>query len=84
MSNHGGFTAAGASKRRSAVIKNINKDSVYCDTDAIYCIEKTGHWIKHKNNGIDYIECSNCSTWFLRMHLVRNSYCPNCGEKKEV
>lgn len=42
---------------------------------------KTGHWIEHKNNGMTYIECSECSSWFLRMYLTRNSYCPNCGTK---
>ena len=42
---------------------------------------KTGHWIEHKNNGMSYIECSECSCWFLRMYLTRNSYCPNCGTK---
>ena len=42
---------------------------------------KTGHWITHKHNGIEYMECSECSTWFLRLYLTRNSYCPNCGAK---
>lgn len=42
---------------------------------------KTGHWIEHEHNGIVHIECSKCSTWFLRCHLLRNSYCPNCGAK---
>jgi len=42
---------------------------------------KTGHWIDHKHNGMAYIECSKCSSWFLRMYLTRNSYCPNCGVK---
>ena len=40
---------------------------------------KTGYWIEHKHNGMSYIECSKCSTWFLRMYLTRNSFCPNCG-----
>lgn len=40
-----------------------------------------GHWIEHKHNGIEHIECSECLTWFLRSHLLRNSYCPNCGKK---
>ena len=40
---------------------------------------RKGHWIEHKCNGMSYIECSKCSTWFLRMYLTRNSYCPNCG-----
>ena len=45
---------------------------------------KTGHWIEHIHNGMHYIECSKCSSWFLRMYLTRNSYCPNCGAKMEV
>ena len=40
---------------------------------------RKGHWIEHVRNGLVRIECSNCSYWFLRSHLVRNSYCPNCG-----
>lgn len=44
---------------------------------------KTGYWIEHEHNGIAYIECSECSTWFLRAHLIRNTYCPNCGKKME-
>lgn len=44
---------------------------------------KTGHWIEHERNGIAHIECSECSSWFLRSHLVRNSYCPNCGTKMQ-
>lgn len=40
-----------------------------------------GYWIKHTNNGIEYLECSNCSTWFIKFYLSRNSYCPNCGKK---
>lgn len=43
--------------------------------------EKTGWWIEHEHDGISHIECSGCSTWFLRMYLTRNSYCPNCGRK---
>ena len=42
---------------------------------------KTGHWIEHEHNGILHIECSECLSWFLRAHLPRNSYCPNCGAK---
>lgn len=42
---------------------------------------KTGHWIEHEQNEIAYIECSECLTWFLRCHLTRNSFCPNCGVK---
>lgn len=44
----------------------------------------TGHWIKHEHNGIGHIECSECLCWFLEAHLLRNSYCPNCGAKMEV
>lgn len=43
---------------------------------------KTGHWIVHeKPNGIRYLECSCCNIWYLNEHLLRNSYCPNCGAK---
>ena len=41
-----------------------------------------GEWIKHENpKGVFSLECSNCSCWFLREHLVRNTYCPNCGAR---
>ena len=43
--------------------------------------QKVGRWIEHINNGMHYIECPKCSSWFLRMYLTRNSYCPNCGAK---
>jgi hypothetical protein len=45
--------------------------------------QKTGHWIKHEQNGIGHIECSECLAWFLEPHLLRNSYCPNCGARME-
>ena len=38
---------------------------------------KTGHWIDHDK----HIECDKCKTWFLKDHLIRKSYCPNCGAK---
>lgn len=41
----------------------------------------TAEWIEHNSNGMTYIECSNCSSYFLREYLTRNSYCPNCGKK---
>lgn len=44
---------------------------------------KVGYWIEHVHNGIHYIECPKCSSWFLRMYLTRNSYCPNCGCKMQ-
>ena len=40
---------------------------------------KTGHWIVHMKDGISHIECSACRVWFLKSHLIRNSFCPNCG-----
>ena len=45
--------------------------------------QKMGRWIEHKHNGSSHLECSECSVWFARIHLVRNSYCPNCGTKME-
>lgn len=50
--------------------------------------EKTGKWIIHENNQtqmfVDYIECDCCNSWFVSEHLVRRSYCPNCGAKMQV
>lgn len=43
------------------------------------CISRKGYWIEHKHGGIEHIECSKCRCWFLRSHLIRNTYCPNCG-----
>lgn len=51
------------------------------DTIALEQEPKTGHWIEHEQNEIAHIECSECLTWFLRCHLTRNSFCPNCGAK---
>ena len=43
---------------------------------------KTGHWIVHeKPHGIKYLECPYCNIWYLNDHLIRNSYCPNCGAR---
>ena len=42
---------------------------------------KTGHWIEHQGTFRPHIECSECSCWFLREDLPRNSYCPNCGSR---
>ncbi|MBQ1294362.1 MAG: hypothetical protein IIY21_10010 [Clostridiales bacterium] len=45
---------------------------------------KTGKWIVHeKPHGIRYLECSYCNIWYLNEHLIRNSYCPNCGAKMQ-
>lgn len=38
---------------------------------------KKGRWIEHPM----HIECDQCRVWFLKKHLIRNSYCPNCGAK---
>lgn len=40
-----------------------------------------GKWIKHENNPrfVDCLECPFCNCWFVHEHLVRNSFCPNCG-----
>ncbi len=46
--------------------------------------QKSGHWIVHeKPYGIRYLECPYCNIWYLNEHLIRNSYCPNCGAKME-
>jgi hypothetical protein len=44
--------------------------------------QKSGKWIVHeKPYGIRYLECPYCNIWYLNEHLIRNSYCPNCGAK---
>ena len=44
--------------------------------------QKSGKWIVHeKPHGIRYLECPYCNIWYLNEHLIRNSYCPNCGAK---
>lgn len=43
---------------------------------------KPNKWIVHeKPHGIRYLECPYCNIWYLNEHLIRNSYCPNCGAK---
>ncbi len=43
---------------------------------------KLGNWIIHeKPHGIRYLECPYCNIWYLNEHLIRNSYCPNCGAR---
>lgn len=39
---------------------------------------KTRIWDSGEN-----LECPFCETTFLHEHLVRNSYCPNCGARME-
>ena len=44
--------------------------------------QKSGKWIVHeKPQGIRYLECPYCNIWYLNEHLIRNSYCPNCGAR---
>ena len=46
--------------------------------------KKVGQWIVHeKPHGIRYLECPYCNIWYLNEHLIRNSYCPNCGAKMQ-
>ena len=39
-----------------------------------------GEWIDHGN----HIECNQCGVWFLKDHLIRKSFCPNCGAKMQM
>ena len=79
---HSGYEADAISRR---AVKELYYKDGYIDFRKIYELPpvnpqpKTEHWIEHKINGMAYIECSKCSSWFLRMYLTRNSYCPNCG-----
>lgn len=34
-----------------------------------------GEWLDHGK----HIECNQCKVWFLKDHLIRKSFCPNCG-----
>lgn len=72
---------------------NSNGDKDYCmetlrdfvaELSSVTPQQKINHWIEHKYNGMEYIECPKCLSWFLRMHLTRNSYCPNCGAKMQA
>lgn len=46
---------------------------------------KLGEWIVHeKPYGIRYLECPYCNIWYLNEHLIRNSFCHNCGAKMIV
>jgi DNA-directed RNA polymerase subunit RPC12/RpoP len=81
--------------RRQAVLNEIpvlwnsNGDKDYCMeslrdfvTELPPVTQKSGHWIVHeKPHGIRYLECPYCNIWYLNEHLIRNSYCPNCGAK---
>lgn len=63
---------------------DMDKTTIDACKGAIELLEqetRTGYWIKHEHNGIERIECSECSSWFLKAHLIRNSYCPNCRAK---
>jgi len=39
-----------------------------------------GEWIEHEN----HIECDQCRVWFLKDHLIRKNYCPNCGAEMKI
>lgn len=45
---------------------------------------KHGRWIEHHRTDLgrllnDLIECSECGVYFSSEHMIRRSYCPNCG-----
>ena len=57
---------------------------IICQLPPVTPQQKYGKWIVHeKPHGIRYLECPYCNTWYLNEHLIRNSYCPNCGAKME-
>lgn len=72
-----------------------NTDCILTAQDCIIAIEdlpssqRTGKWIRHKRNDLghklnDCIECGACGIWFPTEGLLYRSFCPNCGEKKEM
>ena len=59
---------------------NFDVNQYKADIDTAYecgkaSVRQTGEWIEHEK----HLECPFCQTWYLRDHLIRNSYCPNCG-----
>ena len=47
---------------------------------------KHGRWIEHHRADLgrllnDMIECSECGIYFSSEHMIRRSYCPNCGAR---
>lgn len=58
-------------------ISDIDKEFLKIAKEALQQEPKTGHWIDHEK----HIECDSCSVWFLKDHLIRKSFCPNCGAK---
>lgn len=71
--------------KKGVLVSNGNYESVCKAINEIPSVNpypKTGHWIVHeKPHGIRYLECPYCNVWYLNEHLIRNSYCPNCGAK---
>ena len=52
-------------------------------SDALKEWPKPGDWIVHHNGNNDYIECSECWSWYVGSYLTRRNYCPNCGAKMQ-
>ena len=40
---------------------------------------KTGHWIEHEGNLIEFFECDQCH----HTEEYATNYCPNCGAKMQ-
>lgn len=78
---------------RQAAIDAVIKRDANCGIDSAEVLKllpsaeterKCGKWIKHETpQNVFSIECSECGCWFLHEHLVRNSFCPNCGAKNQ-
>lgn len=64
---------------------NIKLDKIIEKLPPVTPKQRKGKWIIHETTrsghtiGIEFIECSQCHSYFLHDHLVRNSFCPNCG-----
>jgi len=59
----------------------IKEDCPYyedCDHKRPKIERQHGKWVAHNF----YVECNQCRVWFLKSHLIRKSFCPNCGAEQ--
>lgn len=84
--------------KREDTIQEVKAWSMFGKDDLVSRLERLpsadampirhGRWIEHHHSKFgpllnDMIECSECHSYFTREHLIRNSYCPNCGARMD-
>ena len=55
------------------------KEPLYENCPSAQQERKKGKWVEKEQFGIEHIQCDQCGHWFLGEHLIRRSFCPNCG-----